>query len=136
MDLVTATIVGALSTGAIQGLTETSKTTITDANTRLKALLKQKFGDKSDLVRAVEQVEAKPTSSGRKAMLQEEVAVVKADQDQDILQAVQVLQQALQAIPPAGQHGQVATGSYIAQADHNSRASVNIGHPSKDPEEQ
>ena len=127
MDPITAAIVAALSAGALSGLTETSKTAITDAYARLKTLLTKKFGGESEVVHAVNGMEAKPESAGRQATLQEEVAAAKADQDQEVLQATQALLQLLQASPEGGQHEQTATGSYIAQADRGSSASVNIG---------
>jgi hypothetical protein len=127
MDPITAAIVAAVSAGAISGLTEASKTAITDAYSKLKALLTKRFGGQSDILHAVNEVEAKPDSAGRKATLQEEVAVAKADQDQEVLQTAQAILQLLQAIPEGGQHVQKATGSYIAQADRGSTASVNIG---------
>lgn len=127
MDPITTAILAALSAGAVSGLTEASKTAITDAYRTLKALLTKKFGGESDVLHAVGQVEAKPDSAGRKATLQEEVAAVKADQDQEVLHAAQALLQLLQASPEGAQHIQTATGSYIAQADRGSSASVNIG---------
>lgn len=127
MDPITVAIVAAVSAGVISGLTEASKTAITDAYNKLKALLTKKFGGDSEVVHAVNEVEAKPDAAGRKAMLQAEVATAKADQDQDLLQAAQTLLQLLQASPEGAQHIQTATGSYIAQADRGSTASVNIG---------
>jgi hypothetical protein len=127
MDPISAAIIAALSAGAVSGLTDASKTTIADAFTQLKALLKQKFGHKSNVVQAVEQVEAKPTSAGRTATLQEEVTAVQADHDPDLLQAAQAIQKVLQSISAAGQQNQIATGNYIAQADRGSNASVNVG---------
>ena len=125
MDPITTAILAALSAG----LTEASKTAITDAYTQIKALLASKFGTTSDVVHAVEQVEAKPDSAGRKAMLQEEITAVKADQDPDLLRTAQTLLHLLQASSGEGSHIQTATGNYIAQADRGSTASVNVGHP-------
>ncbi len=127
MDPITAAIVAAVSAGAISGLTEASKTAISDAYNKLKASLSKKFGGESDVVHAVNEVEAKPDSAGRKATLQEEITNTKADQDQEVLQAAQALLHLLQTIPEGGQHVQTATGSYIAQADQGSSASVNTG---------
>jgi hypothetical protein len=129
MDPITAAIVGAVAAGALSGLTEASKTAIADAYHQLKALLTKKFGGESDVVHAVNEVEAKPDSAGRKATLQEEITTAKADQDQEVLHAAQALLQLLQATPEGGQHMQTATGSYIAQADRGSSASVNVGRP-------
>ena len=125
MDPITAAILAALSAG----LTEVSKTAIMDAYTQIKALLASKFGGTSDVVHAVEQVEAKPDSAGRRAMLQEEITAVKADQDPDLLRTAQTLLHLLQASSAEGSQTQTATGNYIAQADRGSTASVNVGHP-------
>jgi hypothetical protein len=99
MDPVTTALLAAISAGALSGLTEAGKTTVADAYGKLKALLAKKFGGKSDVVQAVEQVEAKPDSAGRKETLAEEVAGVKADQDPEIVQAAQILLQAVQGLP-------------------------------------
>lgn len=129
MDPITAAIVAAVSAGAIGGLTEASKTALTDAYGKLKALLVEKFGQESDVVQAMKQVEAKPTSEARKATLVEEVTAVKADQDSELLQIAQTLLQATQSSSENAGHIQTATGNYIAQADRSSSASVQIGVP-------
>ena len=129
MDPITAAVVAALSAGAIGGLTEASKAALTDAYEKLKILLVKKFGNKSEVVKAVEQVEAKPTSDARKALLAEEVATVKADQDSDLLALAQELQRVLSSYTEHAGHSQTATGSYIAQADRGSTASIQIGTP-------
>ena len=85
MDIVTTAIVAALSAGAIGGLTDTTKTAISDGYNKLKGLLAKKFGTNSDVVLAVEKLEAKPESASRKGMLAEEIAAVEAEQDDEIL---------------------------------------------------
>jgi hypothetical protein len=127
MDPITTAILAAVSAGAIGGLTEVSKTAIADTYRKLKALLTKKFGEKSEVVQAVSGVETKPDSPGRKTTLQEELAAVKADQDPDLLYTAQALLQLMQTTYEGAQHIQTATGSYIAQADRGSNASVNIG---------
>lgn len=89
MDPVATAIIVALSAGAIGGLTEASKTAITDAYTTLTSLLHKKFGGKSDVVQAVTQLEAKPESTSRQGTLQEELLTVNADHDQELLAAAQ-----------------------------------------------
>ncbi len=133
MDPITSAIVAAVSAGAIGGLTEVGKTVLTDAYGKLKALLVKKFGKESEVVQAVEQVEAKPASEARQATLAEEVAAVKADQESELLQVAQALLQVLPSSPEHAQHLQTATGNYIAQADRASRASVHIGTPPPSP---
>ena len=98
MDPITTAIVAALAAGAAGGLTETSKTAITDAYHQLKELLSKKFGAKSEVVQAIDQLEAKPESAGRKETLQEEIIAVKAERDHEVLTAAQhVLLHAQQA---------------------------------------
>jgi hypothetical protein len=129
MDPITAAIVAAVSAGAISGLTDLSKTALTETYEKLKSLLVKKFGKESEVVQAVEQVEAKPASDARKALLAEEVAAVKADQDSELLAGAKTVQQVLQSLPQLTGHSQTATGNYIAQADRGSSASVSIGTP-------
>lgn len=85
MDPITTAIVTALSAGTVTGLTDTAKTAITDSYNKLKGLLTKKHGADSDVVQAIEKLEAKPESQGRKASLQEEIVAAKAEQDEEIL---------------------------------------------------
>ena len=87
MDPVTTAIITALSAGTIAGLTDTAKTAITDGYNKLKSLLTKKHGKDSDIVKAIENLEAKPDSKARKDVLIEEIATVKAEQDDEILTA-------------------------------------------------
>jgi hypothetical protein len=91
MDPITIAIAAALSAGAITGLTETSKTAISNAYQALKALLTKKFGSTSEVVQAVNRLEAKPESKDRKEILQEEIITVKAAQDSELLAAAKDL---------------------------------------------
>lgn len=125
MDPITTAIIAAVAAG----VTKVGPQAIADAYTALKDLLKSKFGVHSDVFKSVDDLEAKPDSAGRKATLQEEVAAAKADQDPDIRKAAQELLDKISAQPGGGQHIQQAIGSYIAQADRNSTASVNVNQP-------
>jgi hypothetical protein len=115
MDPITTAIVAALSSGVLGGLTEASKTAITDAYGKLKMLLTKKFGGESEVIHAVNEVEAKPNSAGRKAMLQEEIAAVKADQDQEILLLAQTLLAQVATQPGGKEYVQKAMGDYNIQ---------------------
>ncbi|MEH2136970.1 hypothetical protein [Nostoc sp.] len=84
MDPITTAIVTAVGTGLV-------KDVITDSYNALKAALKKKFGDKSDLVDAVEQLEKKPDSEARKATVQEEVETAKANDAPDVVKLAQDL---------------------------------------------
>jgi hypothetical protein len=80
MDPITTVIVAALSQLAVD--------VIKDAYTNLKKVLVKKFGGDSDLVKAVDDLEKKPESEGRKSTLAEEIVAAKAEQDSDIADAV------------------------------------------------
>ncbi len=133
MDPITTAVVAALSAGVISGLTDAGKKVIGDAYDGLKALLKKKFGSQSEVVQSVENLEAKPESPSRQGMLKEEVQAVKADQDPDLLQAAQTLLDQIKVQPGGEQHIQNAIGSYIAQADRGSTATVHVNHPLGEP---
>ncbi len=133
MDPITTAIVAALSAGAVGGLTETSKTAITDAYTKLKDLLAKKFGAKSNMMQAIEDLEARPASAGCKETLQEEIVAVQAQQDEELLAAAQ---QVLTLVQPqqAGlskftiQNNALVQGQIIGESQ---RITQYFGHPPK-----
>ena len=84
MDPVMTAIVAALSAGAISGITDTAKAAIGDSYSKLKALVTKKCGASSDIVQAIDKLEAKPQSQGRKETLQEEIATAHLEQDDEI----------------------------------------------------
>ena len=129
MDPVTTAILAALAAGAISGVTEMSKTAITDAYQKLKGLLVNKFGATSKVVTAVDELEEEHDSKGRQLTLQEQIAKVKADQDQELVQAAQVLLRELRSQPGGEQRIQSIVGNYNAQVYGSGSASVNVNHP-------
>jgi len=115
MDPITAAIVTAASAGILSGLTEAGKTAVTDAYNKLKMLLVKKFGGESEVIHAVNEVEAKPDSAGRKAMLQVEITAVKADQDPEVLRLAQALLAQVSTQPAGKEFVQKAMGDYNIQ---------------------
>jgi hypothetical protein len=91
MDPITTAIIAAIVAGATAGVTKIGEQSIVDAYIKLKDLLKQKFGAKSDVAKAIKELEAKPDSKARKEVLAEEVAVARADQDVELLRAAKDL---------------------------------------------
>lgn len=91
MDSITSAVLAALG-----GL---SQTAVRDAYSALKSLIAQKFGRDSSISRAVDDLEAKPESAGRKAVLQEEVAAVGALADPDIVAAAKAVQEQVRVQP-------------------------------------
>ncbi|GHO62321.1 hypothetical protein KSC_012130 [Ktedonobacter sp. SOSP1-52] len=131
--ITTTAILAAVASGAIGaisgGITELGKKTVVDSYTALTTLLKKKFGEKGEVAEAVERLEKKPDSDARKEEIKEVLAEVKADEDSEIRRAAQAVLDQLKTLPGGEQHIQQAIGSYIAQADRGSTASVTIHDP-------
>ena len=79
MDSITMAIVAALDAGVVGDTVEADQQAAVEAYEALKAALSQKFGADSDLSDAIDKLEKKPESFGRKEVLKEEVATVRAD---------------------------------------------------------
>jgi hypothetical protein len=91
MDVVTPAVLAALPV--------LSEPFVKDAYDKLKAVLVAKFRKESDIVEAVEKLEQKPDSAGRRETLREEVAAAKADQDPDVVRAAEDLLDKLKSHP-------------------------------------
>ncbi len=129
MDTIALAIMAAVTAGAASGVTQVGQQFVVDAYKALKAKLKSRFGEESEVVKAVEQLEKKPDSAGRKASLKEELQSAQADQDADLRQLAQALLEKITAQPNGAQIVQQATGNYIAQANNGSTATVNVNTP-------
>jgi hypothetical protein len=112
MDPITTAIAAAV-------LTDLSKDAIKGSYKALKDALKKKFGAESDLVDAVDKLEKKPDSEGRKATVQEEVSVAKANEEPEILKLAQDLLDKIKE-QPGGQE-------INNQTQINTVSGVNIG---------
>jgi hypothetical protein len=130
-DIVANAIVAALSAGAVAGTTDTAKSAIADAYQGLKSLIKKKFGDHSEAAEAIDKLEAKPDSDGRKKTLVEELEAVNSASDPELVSAAQSLLVLIRALPQGEKHIQVAQGTGIAQADRSSTATVTMHAPPK-----
>jgi hypothetical protein len=128
-DIVANAIVAALSAGAVAGTTDTAKSAIADAYEGLKSLIKKKFGHDSDSADAIDNLEAKPDSDGRKKTLAEELEAVNPASDPELVSAAQSLLALIKALPQGEKHIQVARGTGIAQADRGSTATVTMHAP-------
>lgn len=95
MDIVAPAVIAAL--------TLLSEPVVKDAYDHLKAALTSKFGKNRDLMEAVERLEQKPESAGRREMLREEIVAARADADEDIARAAEALLEKLRAQPHAQQ---------------------------------
>lgn len=129
MDPITTALTAALAAGVTSGVTEVGKTLLVDAYNGLKILLKKKFGEQSRVVQSVVFLEDLPDSEASKALVHEAVVAAKADQDPELQRAAHALLDQVQAQPGGDRHIQFAMGSFIAQADRGSTASVNVNRP-------
>lgn len=105
---------------------ETVSEAVKDAYQALKENLSVRFGDESEVVKAVDMLEKRPDSEARKGVLQEEIESTAIDQDPEIRGMAQNLLERIESQPGGEQHIQYAKGSYIAQADRSSNATVNL----------
>jgi hypothetical protein len=127
MEPITFTaIVAALTAGAFVGIGKVGETALVDAYNGLKATLKSRFGDDSEVVRAVDTVEEDPKSDWRQGMLKEMLERAGADQDPEVRKAAEELRKQVERQPGGEQHVMYARGNYIAQADRGSTAEVRV----------
>lgn len=124
MDPVTTAILAAIAAGANQ----VGAQVVLDTYSKLKELLKKKFGPKSKVVYAVKELEANPKSAARKDVLKEEVAAAKADQDQELLQIAQSLLKSVKALPGGTHIIQNAVGDQNIQITGDGNT-VNLKSP-------
>jgi hypothetical protein len=106
MELMTV-IVTAVATGAASGLTATAQEAIKEAYTGLKNLILRKFGKQGDTAKAIQDVESKPESNGRKETLKEELTAAGADRDQDVVDKATELLKLLERASPGASGGLV-----------------------------
>jgi hypothetical protein len=128
MDPISAAIIAAIAAGLVKGAGEVSQKVLVDGYERLKGLLARRFGERSDVIQAVDALEARPDSTARRDVVLEEVERSGATQDESLLMAARDLLTRLQE-DPAHSSVQMAIGSYIAQADHQGHAEVNVNTP-------
>lgn len=126
MDPLSAAIIAAVTAGLVKGAGDVSQKVLVDGYERLKALLARRFGDRSEVVQAVQGLEARPDSPARRDLVVEEVERSGAGNDEELLAAARDLLARIQEDPVRSASVQQAIGSYIAQADRQSHAEVNV----------
>lgn len=145
MEPVTTAILAAITAGMVsaggdvgkQALSDAygaTKQAIIDSYTGLKALLKRKFGEQSDVVQSVESLEADPQLDFKQAAVKHYLAKAKANEDADLQKAAEGLLTLLKQLPQGEQVVQTlqtAIGSNIAQAAGGSTATVTVHKPEK-----
>jgi hypothetical protein len=131
VETIVAAITSALVAGAKDGLTEVTKKGLSDGYDKLKSLLLRHGGGRTDIVDALEKVEAKPESQARRAVLSEELESSGAANDTALQEQANLLLDLVRAQPAGNTSAQIASGTGIAQADRGSSATVTIAHPQR-----
>jgi hypothetical protein len=114
---------GPLSSAAA---TDTAKSAIADADQYLKSLFKKKFGHYSNFAEAIEKLEEKADSGGRRQTAIEELQVINSTSDPELVSAAQSLFRVIR--PPQAKTPGFAQDIGITQADRGSAAAVTM-HP-------
>src|ERR1700759_9495 len=127
MDPITLSILGAVSAGALAGVTDTAKEAIEDSYEGLKRLIKNKFGSDSNLSIAIDKFEDASDSPSRNDALAKAMNSTNAASDAELSAAAQSLLQLLKALPGGDQKiQQIAHGTGIAQAAGGSTATAYV----------
>jgi hypothetical protein len=84
MDPIT-TLMTALVAGAPAAAKNVTAQAVKDGYAGLKALVIRKLGGKRDIGTSIQQIEVQPDSKGRRATLEEDLAAVGADQDEELI---------------------------------------------------
>lgn len=98
-DVVVSAIVAALSAGATKGATDAAKKAVVDAYCGLKSIIRTRFGSHSEAAEAIDKLEVKPDSEGRRQTLGEELQSVNAGTDPELVSAAQTLLALIHALP-------------------------------------
>lgn len=80
-----------ITTAVLEALGKLAEPAVKDAYEGVKSYLVRKFGKPSEVVKAVETLEAKPDSAGRRATLEEEIATAGAARDAELLKLADAL---------------------------------------------
>ena len=101
-------------TALLEALANLGETVVKDTYSAVKTLICRKYGKKSKLAEAVEQLEKSPDSSGRRAELAEQLKAAKADQDDSVVKAAQDLTAKIRAL-----HGVQQNIKQTVSGNHN-----------------
>ena len=88
-----------ITTAIIAALANLSKDAIKDSYQALKAAIKKKVGEDSDLVDAVNKLEKSPDRDDRKATVEAEIKIAKVNDDSEIFELAQDLLDKLKEQP-------------------------------------
>ncbi len=126
IETIIAAITGALAAGATDGLKDVVKSGLKDGYDKLKETLTHHGAEDAAVTTALEQVEEKPESKARLAVLEEELAGSGLAKDPQVVAQATTLLELVRSLPSGSAGNQAASGTGIAQADRNSSATVTM----------
>jgi hypothetical protein len=112
MDPVTTALIAAVYARATS---EVAKEAIVNSYEELKTLLKKKLGAESDVVVAIDRLESRPDSDGRRQLVAEEMSAARVSTDEELVRAATALLEQIGSQPRGTIAVQTAQGSNIAQ---------------------
>jgi hypothetical protein len=80
-----------ITTAIVAVLTDVAKAGVKDAYEGLKTVIRRKWGESSQIHKAIAAIEEDPTSKAQAAVLEEKVAAVKANDDPEVAEALRGL---------------------------------------------
>jgi hypothetical protein len=80
-----------ITTAIVAALANLSKDVIKDSYDALKGALKKKFGNKEDLIDAIDKLEKTPERNDRQVTVQTEIELARVNEDPEILRLAQDL---------------------------------------------
>lgn len=114
METISTAIIAALFASAADGTGETGKQAVIEAYKGLQALLRKTFGDDSQVLKAVAELEKDPDSPAHQLVLRERMNAVRANRYPELAAAAQALLDQIEAQPGGAQTIRAAFGIYIA----------------------
>ena len=98
-DVIANTVAAALSAGAVSSADASAAPAIAERYELLHTLLRARYSLYCEAIEALEQLEERPQSDGRRLVLAEELRVIDLSCDKEVTEAVQALMELLRTQP-------------------------------------
>ncbi len=120
MDPITTAIVAAVTAGAVSGIQETGNNIISDTYNALKTKIAEKFGPENKMSKTITELEQEPDFKPHQSTLAARIEQSNASKDEELLQLVQALKEALESHPK----GQGDTKNFNINVSDNAKVGV------------
>ena len=112
MDPITLTIIAAITAGVAQGVSKVGEQVIVDTYQSLKNAIRNRFGEESKIIKAVNNLEEEPDFKPNQEMLDARLEQTKANTDTELVKLAKQLAEALKS----SSKGQEAISKYNVDA--------------------